>query len=168
MTKTIRVRVASNSAYMGDDDTFGLPPFGSPCRAIADCKRIVDDYLKSAYEPGMSAEALCRSYTMFGDDPYIISDNEGVPFSAWEFMKMRVPTMAGQLQSAVEESNARLWISGTHGYGNSSGDHPGTEGAQWEGLGPDRGERALRRTAVRRTYGMILGCRWNYTVQVVR
>lgn len=33
MTRTIRVRVASNSSYMRDDDTFDLPPFGIRIRA---------------------------------------------------------------------------------------------------------------------------------------
>lgn len=93
MIKTIRVRVASNSSYMRDDDTFELPPFGSLEKAIAECKRIVDDYLASAYEPGMSAESLYRSYTMFGDDPYIISDEEE-GFSAWEYAKGRASEIA--------------------------------------------------------------------------
>tara|TARA_B100000378_G_scaffold278887_1_gene284143 strand:- start:1619 stop:1879 length:261 start_codon:yes stop_codon:yes gene_type:complete len=86
---------------MRDDDTFDLPPFGSLDAAIAECKRIVDDYLASAYEPGMSAEALYRSYTMFGDDPYIITDEEGVPFSAWEYAKARASEISQEASISV-------------------------------------------------------------------
>jgi hypothetical protein len=106
MPRTIRVRVASNSSYMHDDDTFELPPFGSLKAAIAECKRIVDDYLASAYEPGMSAESLYRSYTMFGDDPYIISDEEEVPFSAWEYAKGRAAYLAGGAQVQLGAGDA--------------------------------------------------------------
>lgn len=107
MTRTIRVRVASNSSYMRDDDTFDLPPFGSLDAAITECKRIVDDYLSSAYEAGMSAEALYRSYTMFGDDPYIVSDEEEVPFSAWEYAKARSQKIPGERAGERRErSNA--------------------------------------------------------------
>lgn len=49
----------------------------------------------------MSAEALYRSYTMFGDDPYIITDEEGVPFSAWEYAKARASEISQEASISV-------------------------------------------------------------------
>jgi hypothetical protein len=45
--------------------------FESSDAAIIACKKIVDDYLREAQEPGMTAEQLYASYVLFGEDPYI-------------------------------------------------------------------------------------------------
>lgn len=45
-------------------------------------KVFVDEYLLSAYQPGMTDQALFESYVTFGEDPFIIvtpSKEAGVP-----------------------------------------------------------------------------------------
>lgn len=56
--------------------------------AVKKCQSIVDDYLIDALEPGMTSNELYASYTMFGEDPFIIS-NSSHKFSAWEYAKRR-------------------------------------------------------------------------------
>jgi hypothetical protein len=55
-------------------------------------QKIVDDYLLSAYQPGMTAQALADSYTSFGEDPFIVETPRqagGVLFSAWDYARRR-------------------------------------------------------------------------------
>ena len=57
--------------------------------AVAAAKKIVDEYLASAYEPGMAAEELNRSYLLFGEDPYIVPRDAGSEFSARDYARER-------------------------------------------------------------------------------
>jgi hypothetical protein len=92
-----KVIVADNYHYMDREAAFELPPFDDLDRAIAACKKIVDDFLASAYEPGMTAESLYSSYTSFGEDPYIVSEEvEGVPFSAWKYAREQASILVAQ------------------------------------------------------------------------
>ena len=50
--------------------------------ARAACKKIVDEFLKKGYENGMSFKELYSGYTMFGEDPFIVSNDEKCRFSA--------------------------------------------------------------------------------------
>jgi hypothetical protein len=82
------VMVADNFHYMDEDEKYELGKFATLEDAIAASKRIVDASLASALKPGMSADALFRQYTSFGEDPYILGSRErGVPFSAREYAK---------------------------------------------------------------------------------
>lgn len=90
---TYKVIVADNFHYQDRDAHYAHGEFPSLDAAIAACKRIVDDYLTSAYKPGMTAEALYGSYTSFGDDPFIVPAAPGVAFSAWDHAKARCSEM---------------------------------------------------------------------------
>ena len=60
--------------------------------ALAVCRRIVDESLEGLAVTNMSAEALYRRYTMFGDDPFVVEDayrGGALPFSAWSYAKER-------------------------------------------------------------------------------
>ncbi len=56
---------------------------------MAAAKKIVDEYLASAYQPGMSAEELSRSYLLFGEDPYIVPREPASEFSARDYARER-------------------------------------------------------------------------------
>lgn len=45
--------------------------FETAVEAVAACRRIVDEFLAGAFEPGMSATALYDLYKSFGDDPWV-------------------------------------------------------------------------------------------------
>jgi hypothetical protein len=83
------VLVDDNFHYMDADERYTLGEFQSLDAAIIACKEIVDDYLRSAQEPGMTAEELYLSYVLFGEDPYITGTDPATRFSAWDYAKLR-------------------------------------------------------------------------------
>lgn len=85
----LTVLVDDNFHYQDEDERYKLGEFDDLAAAISACQRVVDGYLTEAYEPGMSAADLHRSYTSFGEDPYIVGADQPVPFSAWDYAKQR-------------------------------------------------------------------------------
>jgi hypothetical protein len=89
---TFKVFVDDNFHYMDESERYELGEFSTLDAAIEASKKIVDEYLLSAYHPGMTAQALFESYTSFGEDPYIVatpSKETDVLFSAWDYAKRR-------------------------------------------------------------------------------
>ena len=84
------VMVDDNFHYMDEDERYQHGDFADAEVAIENCRRIVDEYLESAYQPGISAHELWDSYVSFGEDPFILSvDAPEVRFSAWDYAKER-------------------------------------------------------------------------------
>ena len=84
------VFVDDNFHYQDEDERYRLGAFPTCAAATAACRNIVDQYLTSAYQPGMTAEKLWQSYRDFGEDPFIRAT--GVPactFSAWTYAQER-------------------------------------------------------------------------------
>lgn len=85
-----QVVIADNFHYMDENENYTLGVFDTLDLAIVAAKQIVDEYLASAYAPGMSASALYSSYTSFGEDPFIVGpEPKGVLFSAWDYACQR-------------------------------------------------------------------------------
>jgi hypothetical protein len=85
-----RVLVDDNFHYIDEAERYELGVFASLDEARSAAQALVDAYLLSAHQPGMTAQALFKSYTAFGEDPFIVApDQEGVAFSAWEYAKRR-------------------------------------------------------------------------------
>lgn len=89
------VMVADNFNYMDKSETYNLGDFESLEQAVDACKHIVDEYLASEDKTDMSASELYQKYTMFGPDPYIISPESGVPFSAWNYARQQCESLCG-------------------------------------------------------------------------
>ena len=87
------VMVDDNFNYMDEDERYKDGEYGTYDEAVAKCKVIVDEYLKSALKPGMTAEQLYTSYQMFGEDPFIIG-NEKYEYSSWDYAKLRCGELA--------------------------------------------------------------------------
>ena len=87
------VMVDDNFHYMDTTERWTLGEYATYEEALAACKRIVDRCLMDAFVPGMPAEKLYFSYTMFGEDPFIVDDPgspyHGRDFSAWTYAKSR-------------------------------------------------------------------------------
>jgi hypothetical protein len=93
---TYRVLVDDNFHYMDEDARYELGAFATVDAAIAAAKAVVDDYLEAARRPGMTAQELFESYTMFSEDPFIVGpDQPGEAFSAWEYAKRRCDDLCG-------------------------------------------------------------------------
>lgn len=92
--------VDDNFHYMDEDERYTQGCYDGYETAVSVCKAIVDDYLRSAHEPGMTAEALYGSYCMFGEDPWISPTPEGVErFSAWGYAKHRAEEICVELRA---------------------------------------------------------------------
>ncbi len=88
------VKIDDNFHYMDEKERVTHGEFETLSAAIEACKKIVDEYLASAYAPGITAEALYSNYVAFGDDPWV-SGADGVPFSAWTYAKERCGEICG-------------------------------------------------------------------------
>jgi len=87
-----KVFIDDNFHYMDESERYELGEFSTLESAIEASKKIVDDYLLSAYRPGITANELAASYVSFGEDPFIIDTSGrevGILFSAWEYASRR-------------------------------------------------------------------------------
>lgn len=90
------VLVDDNFHYQDATERYRYGDFADFEVAIGECCGIVEDYLASAWKPGMSAEALWDSYTSFGPDPFIrCIDVPAVSFSAWDYAKFKCEELRG-------------------------------------------------------------------------
>lgn len=88
MTK-YKVFVNDNFHYMDETERYELGTFETCEEAINACKKIVDEYLMSAYKKGMMSNELYESYLMFGEDPFIVCEDNHCTFSAWDYAKKK-------------------------------------------------------------------------------
>ena len=91
-----KVFVDDNFHYMDESERYELGEFSTLAAAIEASRQIVDEYLRSAYEPSMSAGDLMSSYVFFGEDPFIVAIAEpetGVLFSARDYARVRCEAM---------------------------------------------------------------------------
>jgi hypothetical protein len=87
-----RLLVDDNYHYMDESERYAVGEFSTLNAAIEAAKKIVDDYLLSAYKKGMTAQELCASYASFGEDPFIMKTpihEDGILFSARDFARLR-------------------------------------------------------------------------------
>jgi hypothetical protein len=84
-----KVLVDDNFHYQDEDERYEHGQFDSLQAAITACKKIVNEFLLSRYQAGMTAKELYDYYTSFGDDPFIVPAHEQIPFSAWDYAKER-------------------------------------------------------------------------------
>jgi hypothetical protein len=83
------VLVDENVHYMDETERYSAGEFYSCEQAIEKCKRIVDDFLLAEHKPLMTAKQLFDMYTGFGDDPFIVSQDAGCSFHAWDYARQR-------------------------------------------------------------------------------
>lgn len=94
-----KVMIDDNFHYQDPDERWNQGTYETAAEAVAVCQRVVDQFLKGAYRPGMSALALYEVYTSFGDDPFVtVVDgvDESAKFSAWDYARERCHTLCGE------------------------------------------------------------------------
>ena len=72
-----QVFIDDNFHYQDESERVKHGVFASSEGAVATCPSIVDGYLADAFKLGMTADALFESYTMFGEDPFVVPDGPG-------------------------------------------------------------------------------------------
>jgi hypothetical protein len=86
------VYVDDNYHYMDESERYKLGEFDDCAAAIAACKKVVDESLQHC--SGGEGDVLA-TYCMFGDDPFIVSDDPDCKFSARDYARERVRELAG-------------------------------------------------------------------------
>jgi len=87
-----------NFHYIGPDSRVFSSRHGTADAAIAAAKQIVDEYLESAWQAGMSAADLYSSYEAFGEDSFVVAPKGAPPvdFSAWDYAQERSKQMLAE------------------------------------------------------------------------
>src|SRR5262245_5375139 len=85
------VFVDDNFHYMDESERYRLGEFDDCSTAIAACKQIVDEFLLSNRG---KVEDLLVTYIMFGEDPFILTDDPNCKFSARDYARERVRELA--------------------------------------------------------------------------
>lgn len=99
------VMVDDNFHFMDKGSRYRLGDFEDADTAVDHCRRIVDEYLASALEPGMTSGALYKSYAMFGEDPYICCvDVPPVSFSAWGYAQIQAQELCGDGHASAQSN----------------------------------------------------------------
>ncbi|MDO8671594.1 MAG: hypothetical protein Q7O66_09215 [Dehalococcoidia bacterium] len=83
------VYVDDNFHYHDEDERYFLGSFDDAESAIAACMNIVDEFIDAHYEPGVEWQDVYSSYTGFGEDPFIKTDDQSCKFSAWDYARRR-------------------------------------------------------------------------------
>ena len=96
------LHVADNFHYMDESETYKAGEFATWNEAVNAARGLVDRCLAESFRPGMSATALYKTYTGFGEDPYIVPVPEGERFSAWEYAKQRCAELCGDDTASPE------------------------------------------------------------------
>ena len=84
-----KVYVDDNFHYMDESHRYKLGEYNSLEKAIKACKKIVDEFLLENYKSGMTIGELLAQYSLYGEDPFIIGADEGVPFSARNYASVK-------------------------------------------------------------------------------
>lgn len=82
------VRILDNFHFMDESEEYNSGTFNTYEEAVAKCKRIIDEFLESAHQPGETAEQLYGTYVMFGETPLIDGSKTG-DFSANDYCRER-------------------------------------------------------------------------------
>jgi len=91
------VMVDDNFHYMAEEERSEYGTFPTAEKAVAACRKLVDQSLAESYKPGMTAAELYDQYASFGDDPFIVAPPrtfKGVIFSARDYARERAQAMA--------------------------------------------------------------------------
>jgi hypothetical protein len=91
-----RVLVDDNFHYMDESERYELGSYATLEAALEAAKALVDSFLTSEFQPGMTTEQLYKQYLTFGDDAFIIGPKQSViNFSAWEYARQRCEELCG-------------------------------------------------------------------------
>jgi len=76
--------------HQGDEsERYKLGEYDTREAALEACKKKVDEYFEKLESGKYSFNEIWDGYLLYGEDPYIASDNDEERFSAWEYAKQR-------------------------------------------------------------------------------
>jgi len=82
--KRYTVMIDDNFHYMDEDHRYKCGEFSTYEKAVAACKKIVDEELRDMLKQGVRPEELSSTWSLYGSDPYIIGGSSR--FSARDYV----------------------------------------------------------------------------------
>lgn len=98
MLPRYKIVIADNFHYMDESEYTDGGVFETYDDAVVACRELVDRSLAHEYKPEMTADELFKTYTSFGDDPFIVPLDDapaGERFSAWTYAGQRCREICG-------------------------------------------------------------------------
>ncbi len=83
------VYVDDNFHHGDESERYKLGEFDTREQAVEACKNKVEEYFERLEKGKYSFKELWEGYMMYGEDPFISSDDDSNRFSAWEYAKGR-------------------------------------------------------------------------------
>ena len=96
------VWIDENSHPAGDEGRYRHGEYDSSEAAIAECRRIVDDFLNPLQKPGTTAEELFRIYCLFAEEPFVVGPTQ-VAFSARDYALERCKELGSAMPAAIRQ-----------------------------------------------------------------
>lgn len=88
------VFVDDNYHYMDESERYKAGEYDTAEEAIAKCKEIVDSFFNDKELLKQDYDGLVTSYVMFGEDPFIISEDKSCKFSARDYARQKAEELA--------------------------------------------------------------------------
>jgi hypothetical protein len=83
------VFVDDNYHHGDENERYRLGEFDTREQAVEACKKKVDEYFEQLKKSEYGFKELWEGYMLYGEDPFISSDDDANRFSAWEYAKLR-------------------------------------------------------------------------------
>jgi hypothetical protein len=83
------VYVDDNFHFGEESERYKLGDFETREEALAACRKKVDEYFEKLEKGKYSFKELWDGYKLYGEDPYISTDDNEERFSAWDYAKQR-------------------------------------------------------------------------------
>jgi hypothetical protein len=85
-----RVFIDDNFHYMDESERIDHGEFLTADEAVAAAKKIVDDELEHLRASGVTVDEIMSMFVQFGPDPFIVSDDDPVSFSARDYARGKI------------------------------------------------------------------------------
>ena len=83
------VYVDDNFHDCDESERYKLGEFETRDEALNACKAKVDEYFEKITKGEYSFKELWEGYMLYGEDPFIFSDDQSDKFSAWDYAKQK-------------------------------------------------------------------------------
>lgn len=88
--------VDDNFHYGDEENRYKLGEFRTCEDARDACGHLVDDFLEGVLREAMDSNELYRIYALYGEDPFIVSQDGVCSFSAWDYARERCKKLCGE------------------------------------------------------------------------
>ena len=90
MEKKKYIVFVDDNFHIGEEEErYKLDEYDNCQAAVEACMKIVDDFMRKGYREGIGFKEMWEGYMMFGEDPFIVTDDPKCKFSAWTYAKQR-------------------------------------------------------------------------------